>query len=84
MNLKFFTVEGKSKYTSIHVRFWDSKRIDQKTKTGISVSPDDWSSSKQRLKPKATTTNKDFINHQLEQIERYVIDKYNLESKIKW
>jgi integrase len=83
MNLKFFIVEGKSKYTSIHVRFWDSKRIDQKTKTGISVSPDDWSSSKQRLKPKATTTNKDFINHQLEQIERYVIDKYNFEYNSK-
>ncbi|HRZ32594.1 MAG TPA: tyrosine-type recombinase/integrase [Flavobacterium sp.] len=83
MNLKFFIVEGKKKYTSIHVRFWDSKRIDQKTKTGITVSADDWSSSKQRLKPKATTTNRDFLNHQLEQVERYVIDKYNLDYNSK-
>ncbi|WP_290859264.1 hypothetical protein [Flavobacterium sp.] len=81
--MKFFIVNGKSKYTSIHIRFWDSNRIDQKTKTGIAISPDDWSSSKQRLKPKATTTNKDFFNHQLEQIERYVIDKYNLDYNSK-
>ncbi|MFN4199466.1 MAG: tyrosine-type recombinase/integrase, partial [Flavobacterium sp.] len=61
----------------------DSKRIDQKTKTGISVLIDDWSENKQRLKPKATAKDKDFFNHQLDQIERFVFDKYNLDYNSK-
>jgi hypothetical protein len=31
MNLKYFIVKDKNKNYSIHVRFWDSKRIGQKT-----------------------------------------------------
>lgn len=83
MNLKYFIIKGKNKSCSVHVRFWDSKRIDQKTKTGISVYFDDWSETKQRLKPKATTTNRDFFNNQLELLERYINDNYNYDYNSK-
>lgn len=79
MTIKYFVVKGKSKYLSIHVRFIDSKRIDQKTKTGISVKYNDWSEKKQRLKLKATSKNIDFINNQLNDLEDFLFDKYNLD-----
>lgn len=79
MNLKYFIIKGKNKNCSIYVRFWDSKRIDQKTKTGLSVLIDDWSETKQRLKPKATSQKRDFFNHQLEQLERHIFDNYNFD-----
>lgn len=77
MNLKYFIVEGKKKYLSVYVRFWDSNRVDQKTRTGFSTLKSDWSSSKQRLKLKATTTNIDFINSELSKLETYIFDNYN-------
>ncbi|APU10479.1 hypothetical protein A5M85_09345 [Cellulophaga lytica] len=77
MNLKYFVIRGKKKYVSIYVRFWDSKRIDQKTKTGISVSFEDWSEKKQRLKIKPSATNFDFINDKLNKLEIFIVDQYN-------
>lgn len=59
------------------MRFWDSNRIDQKTKTGFSVIFSDWGAKKQRLKIKATTTNVDYINNELNTLETFIIDKYN-------
>lgn len=79
MNVKYFIVKGKNKYTSIYVRFWDSKRIDQKTRTGISIQFSDWSDSKQRIKVKTKINNKDFLNDQLEGLERYIVDSYNTD-----
>ncbi len=83
MTLKFFIVPGKNKNSTIYVRFADSKRIDQKIKTGITVLINDWSESKQRLKLKTTTTQKDFINFTLNQLERYIVDNYTLQSNSK-
>lgn len=83
MNLKYFIIKGKNKNCSVYVRFWDSKRIDQKTKTGISVYFEDWSETKQRLKPKANSSNKDFLNNQLELLERYISDAYNFDFNNK-
>ncbi|WP_299382580.1 site-specific integrase [uncultured Lacinutrix sp.] len=77
MNVKYFIIKGKKKHSSIYVRFWDSKRIDQKTTTGFSVVFSDWSKAKQRLKITATTNNVDFINNKLEKLELYIIDRYN-------
>ncbi|MCX7551551.1 tyrosine-type recombinase/integrase [Xanthomarina sp. F2636L] len=37
----------------------------------------DWSEKKQRLKIKATTTNVDFINDKLNNLELFLFDKYN-------
>jgi len=83
MNLKYFIIKGKNKNCSVYLRFWDSKRIDQKIKTGVSVYFEDWSETKQRLKPKATASNKDFLNHQLELLERYISDTYNYDFNNK-
>lgn len=83
MTLKYFIVKGKNKNTSIHVRFWDSTRIDQKAKSGLSVLQDDWSDVKQRLKAKATSTKRDYFNDQLEKLERFIIDKYNFDYSSK-
>ncbi|WP_299548479.1 site-specific integrase [Seonamhaeicola sp.] len=81
MNLKYFIVKGKKKYLSIYVRFWDSKRVDQKTKTGIHVVYDDWSFKKQRIKVKPTSNNNaDFLNSKLKRLEEYIINKYNLDN----
>lgn len=77
MKLKYFIIKGKKKYSSIYLRFWDGKRIDQKTSTGFSIIPNDWSEKKERLKIKANATNSDFINNELENLERHIIDSYN-------
>lgn len=77
MNVKYFIIKGKKKYSSIYIRFWDSNRIDQKTKVGFSVLFNEWSKAKQRVKVKATTTDIDFINNKLENLEKFIINRYN-------
>ncbi|UPS92832.1 site-specific integrase [Bizionia sp. M204] len=79
MTIKYFIRKGKGKYSSIYVRFFDSKRIDLTTTTGFKVKSDDWSVSKQRLKLKATPENIDFINNKLDKLEDYIADKYNVD-----
>lgn len=76
MKLKYFLVKGKSKYLSIYVRFWDSKRYDQKTKTGITVKYSDWSIAKQRIRLRATTENVDLLNDKLNKLEDYIYSSY--------
>ena len=81
MNVKYFIVKGKKKYLSVYVRFWDSNRIDQKTRTGISVIFDNWSQKKQRIKVKASVDNKaDELNSKLIKLEDFIINKYNLDN----
>lgn len=79
MNLKYFIIKGKNKNCSVYIRFWDSTRIDQKTTTGISVFYEEWSEKKQRLKLKSSTTQVDFINNQLNTLERFIFDSYNYD-----
>lgn len=84
MNLKYFIVKGKKKYLSVYVRFWDSKRIDQKTRTGISVVYDDWSERKQQVKVKPTSNNNaDYLNSRLKELEDFVVNKYNFDCTNK-
>ena len=83
MKLKYFIVKGKNKYCNIYVRFWDGKRIDQKTKTGISTLPIDWSEKKQRIKIKVTETNFDLLNNKLDELEKHIYNKYNLDYNSK-
>jgi len=62
------------------VRFWDSKRVDQKTRTGLSVIFDDWSEKKQKVKVKANRNNNaDFINAKLKGLEDFVVNRYNYD-----
>lgn len=84
MNLKYFVVKGKKKFLSIYVRFWDSKRIDQKARTGISVVYEDWSEKKQRIKVKPTADNNaDLLNSKLRKLEDFIIAQYNLDYSSK-
>tara|TARA_R110002050_G_scaffold157464_2_gene286098 strand:+ start:11401 stop:12669 length:1269 start_codon:yes stop_codon:yes gene_type:complete len=84
LNVKYFIVKGKKKYLSVYVRFWDSKRIDQKTRTGISVIYDDWSAAKQQIKVKASRDNNaDFFNDKLRKLEDFVVIKYNFDNTSK-
>ncbi|MCF1190094.1 site-specific integrase [Mangrovimonas sp. AS39] len=78
MNLKYFIISGKRKYSSIYVRFWDSNRLDQKTKTGLTIEPKDWSSKKQRYKIVATESNVDLFNDKLDKLEKRIFKEYNL------
>jgi integrase len=77
MNVKYKVIKGKKKYSSLLVRFWDSKRIDQTASTGFHVKYSDWSNKKQRLKITITDANYDEINHKLEKLERYIVNQYN-------
>lgn len=77
MQVRFFIVKSKSKYTSIYVRFWDSKRVDQKSKTGLSVHIDSWNQRTQRVKNVAREESKDSTNKALRELEGFIHDKYN-------
>lgn len=79
MNVKFFIVKGKKKYSSIHIRFWDSNRIDQKSKTGIYVEPKNWSEAKQRIKTNSSVSNADLLNNKLSKLEQFIFENYNIE-----
>jgi integrase len=79
MKVKYFIVKGKNKYCSIHIRFWDSKRIDQKAKTGISTIYNDWSSAKQRIKIRVENKITEELNDKLEKLEKYTYESYNLD-----
>jgi len=43
----------------------------------------DWSDNKQRIKAKTKINNKDFLNNQLEGLERFIIDNYNTDYNNK-
>lgn len=79
MKVRFSIVKGKSEVCSIYVRFWDSNRIDQRTRTGLSVHHKDWSETKEQVKNIATTENKDFINSKLRNLSNFLIDEYNVD-----
>lgn len=76
MKVAFFIVKGKAEMSSIYVRFADSIRIDQKTKTGFYVSSKDWSESKQEVKNTSKSTVKDFTNSSLRNIKNFLQDNY--------
>jgi integrase len=79
MKVKFSIVKGKSEVCSIYVRFWDSNRIDQRTRTGLSVNYKDWSDAREQVKNIATTENKDFINSKLRNLNNFLFDEYNID-----
>ena len=81
MRIKFFILKGKSDYPSIHVRFWDSKRIDQKSNTGLKVYRSHWSPKKERVRSNTVDAkSKDFVNTELEALSRSIADNYIIES----
>lgn len=83
MRVKYLIVKGKSEYSQIHMRFWDSNRIDQKSKTGLIVPHEYWSEVKQKVKIKSDFKQKDFINENLKALKDYVVQGYVHDSNSK-
>ena len=79
MRVRYFIKKQKTEFVSIFVRFWDSNRIDLTARTGLVTKYDNWSNAKQKIKPKATATDKDFINNNLKDLETFIIEKYNID-----
>ena len=79
MKVRFFVIKSKTDLTSIHVRFWDSNRIDQKTKTGLIVKFSNWSPTKEQVKSIDITPEKDLINSTVRKIENYLVEQYNTD-----
>ncbi len=83
MKVRYRTRKGKNEYASIYIRFWDSNRINQETKTGLVIKRDNWSDTKQRVKPKTEATQKDFINQNLRDLNNYIVEQYNIDFNSK-
>src|SRR5688572_6743136 len=79
MKVRFFITKSKSQRCSIYVRFWDSNRVDLKSKTGLTVNYSDWSKIKEEVKNNSTATDKDFTNQKLRDLNNYLLEKYNFE-----
>ncbi len=79
MKVRYFIIKGKSEMCSIYLRFWDSNRIDQKIKTGLSINFKDWSNTKEQVKNIATAESKDFINSKLRNLKNFLFDEYNFD-----
>ncbi len=83
MRVKYFIIKGKSELSSIYVRFWDSNRIDQKTRTGFVVKHDDWSPGREKVKNKVGVKDKDAINQSLEALKYFLVQQYNIDLSKK-
>ena len=83
MKVRYFVIKGKNQYTPIYIRFWNGRQFDQKAKTGLTVNFEHWNNTKQQVKPKADETQKDFINNNLRDLEKYTIENYNIEYNSK-
>ncbi|MDX6190554.1 phage integrase SAM-like domain-containing protein [Flavobacterium sp. Fl-318] len=79
MKIRYFVIKGKSELSSIYVRFWDSNRIDQKSRTGLTVKFSEWSETKEQVKISVSTPQKDFINSKLRNLENYLLEEYNID-----
>ena len=79
MRVRYFIKKQKTDYVSIFMRFWDSNRIDLTARTGLVTKFDNWSDTKQKVKPKADAKQKDFINNSLKDLESFIIERYNID-----
>lgn len=79
MKVNFFIIKSKSETSNIYVRFTDSKRNDQKTKTDIFVKFNNWSKIKQQVKNNTDTPERDKINATLRNIENYLLEQHNTD-----
>ena len=71
-----FILKGSNNPTNIICRFKPTQKNDYSCATGIWVNRNEWNDTKQQIKQKATTTNKDLINSKLKELEGFVMDKW--------
>lgn len=80
MKVNFFIVKSKSETSNIYVRFTDSTRNDQKSKTDLFVKFTNWSTVKQQVKNNTDTPERDKINATLRNIENYILERHNTDT----
>lgn len=80
MKVSFLITKSKSENSNIYVRFQDSNRIDQKTKTDLFVKYNNWSKTKQQVKNNIDTPERDKINSTLRKIENYLLEQFNSDT----
>ena len=83
MQVKYNVKKGKNEYRSIYMRFWDSKRVDFENSTGLKVKFADWSSVTQKVRLRADTKQKDFVNNHLQDLKTFVMNNYNIDYNSK-
>lgn len=71
-----FILKGTNNPTNIICRFKPTQQNDYSCTTGIWVYRNEWNDTKQQVRQKATTTNKDLINSKLKELERFVMDEW--------
>ena len=79
MKVRYFILKQKNPYSQIYIRFWNGRKFDFKTSTGMRVAYNDWSEKDEKVKNKVTATDKDFINSKLLELRAFIIEKFNLE-----
>jgi len=71
-----FILKGTNSPTNIICRFKPTQNNDFSCATGIWVNRLEWNETKQQIKQKATTTNKDLINSKLKELEGFILDRW--------
>ena len=79
MKVRYFVLKQKNPYSQIYIRFWNGRKYDFKTSTGLQVQFKDWNEKDEKVRNKVTATDKDFINSKLLELEAFVIENFNIE-----
>ncbi len=79
MKVRYFVLKQKNPYSQIYIRFWNGRKYDFKTSTGMRVLFKDWNAKDEKVRNKVTATDKDFINAKLLELNAYVIENFNKE-----
>lgn len=75
-----FIIKGTNDPTNIICRFKPTQTNDFSNTIGIWIKRNEWNETKQQIKQKANTTNKDLINSKLKELEGYILDKWNADN----
>lgn len=75
-----FIIKGKNNPTNIICRFKPTQIYDFTCTTGIWVNREDWNITKQQIKLKALTQNKDLINSKLKELESVILDAWTKDN----
>ncbi|MDO5106425.1 site-specific integrase [Capnocytophaga sp.] len=78
-----FILKGKNNPTNIICRFKPTQNNDFSCVTGLWVKREDWQATRQQMKQKATSTNKDLINTTLRELEVFILDKWTQDILAK-
>jgi len=75
-----FLTKNKNNPTNIVCRFKPNQQNDFTTSTGIWVNREDWNATKQQIKQRAKTKNKDLINARLKELETAILDNWTKDT----